>query len=111
MGSLPTKASEYLRLYRDVKIHNEMLESLLPVYEQAKFDEQKDTPVILTLDNAVANDKKVYPPLLLYTLIITIFSTGLFAFVLIVKEIASKVEDPKIKFILNNIFRLRKFVE
>ncbi len=111
MASLPTKAIEYFRLYRDVKINNEMLEFLLPVYEQAKFDEQKDTPVILTLDNAVANDKKVYPPLLLYTLIIVIFSTGLFAFALIVREIASKVEDPKIKFILNNIFRLRKFVE
>ncbi|MBK8663776.1 MAG: hypothetical protein IPN18_19040 [Ignavibacteriales bacterium] len=63
MGSLPTKAIEYFRLYRDVKINNEMLGFLLPVYEQAKFDEQKDTPVILTLDNAVANDKKVYPPL------------------------------------------------
>lgn len=111
MGSLPTKAIEYFRLYRDVKINNEMLEFLLPVYEQAKFDEQKDTPVILTLDNAVANDKKVYPPRLLYTLLMVIFFTGLFAFILIVRELASKVEDPKIKFILNNIFRLRKFVE
>lgn len=111
LGSLPTKAIEYFRLYRDVKINNEMLEFLLPMYEQAKFDEQKDTPVILTLDNAVPNDKKVYPPRMLYTLLIVFFSTGLFAFALIIRELASKVEDPKIKYILKNAIRIGKTVE
>lgn len=108
IASLPTKAIEYYRLYRDVKINNEMVEFLLPLYEQAKFDEQKDTPIILSIDKAVPSDKKVYPPRLIYTIIISFFSVGLVSLILVMAEVSKKTEDPKVRFLLRNIFSLRR---
>lgn len=108
MGSLPTKAIEYFRLYRDVKINAEMIEFLLPVYEQAKFDEQKDIPVILTIDKAVPSDKKVYPPRMVYAILISLFATGIVAFGLVMKEVAGSVTDPKVRFVLRNILAIRR---
>ncbi|MBK7866129.1 MAG: hypothetical protein IPJ75_03550 [Ignavibacteriales bacterium] len=60
-----------------------MLEFLLPVYEQAKFDEQKDIPVILSIDKAVPSDKKVYPPRMVYAILISLFATGMVALLLL----------------------------
>ncbi len=108
MGSLPTKAIEYFRHYRDVKINTEMLEFLLPMYEQAKFDEQKDIPVILSIDKAVASDKKVYPPRMIYAILISLFATGIVAFALVMKEVSANVTDPKVRFVLRNIFSVRR---
>ncbi|MBK7265903.1 MAG: hypothetical protein IPI12_06105 [Ignavibacteriales bacterium] len=108
IGALPTKAIEYYRLYRDVKINSEMLQFLLPLYEQAKFDEQKEIPVILSLDRATPNDKKVYPPRTMYTLLIAAFSVGLVAFGLIFQELVKNSSDPKIRYILRNIFSFKE---
>lgn len=111
MGALPTKAIEYYRLYRDVKINSEMLQFLLPLYEQAKFDEQKEIPVILSLDRATPNDKKVYPPRTMYTLLIAAFSVGLVAFGLIFQELVKNSKDPKIRYIIRNIFSFKEKTE
>lgn len=108
MGSLPSKAIEYFRLYRDVKINTEMLEFLLPVYEQAKFDEQKEIPVILSIDKAVPSDKKVYPPRMIYAIFISLFATGMVAFALVMKEVSGNVTDPKVRFVLRNLFSIRR---
>jgi hypothetical protein len=85
-----------------------MVEFLLPLYEQAKFDEQKDTPIILSIDKAVPSDKKVYPPRLIYTIIISFFSVGLVSLILVMAEVSKKTEDPKVRFLLRNIFSLRR---
>lgn len=108
MGSLPTKAIQYFRLYRDVKINSEMLEFLLPLYEQAKFDEQKETPIILTIDKAIPSDKKVYPPRTVFALLISIFSAGFVSVVIVLKEVAGNVGDPKIRFLMRNAFAIRR---
>ncbi|HQF41978.1 MAG TPA: Wzz/FepE/Etk N-terminal domain-containing protein, partial [Ignavibacteriaceae bacterium] len=51
--SLPDKGVKYLRYLRDVKIYTTMLEYIIPLYEQAKFDEQKQIPIIQIIDYAV----------------------------------------------------------
>ena len=53
---MPQNALEYLRHYRDVKIYMAIQEFLVPLYEQSKFEE-----------------KKVYPPRVLFSVGITIF--------------------------------------
>jgi uncharacterized protein involved in exopolysaccharide biosynthesis len=58
---VPEIGAEYIRRYRDFEIQNRMLEFLVPLYEQAKIDEQKDTPVVLVLDNAVPPERKAQP--------------------------------------------------
>jgi tyrosine-protein kinase Etk/Wzc len=50
-----------IRLYRNVAIQQKILEFVLPLYEQAKVDEQKEVPVLLVLDKAVVPEKRVKP--------------------------------------------------
>jgi tyrosine-protein kinase Etk/Wzc len=59
--SFPNIGVRSVRLYRDVIIHQKILEFLIPVLQQAKVDEQKDVPVLLVLDRAIVPEKKFRP--------------------------------------------------
>jgi tyrosine-protein kinase Etk/Wzc len=61
LETFPEIGIESIRLYRDVVIQQKILEILLPLYEQAKVDEQKDVPVLLVLDRAVVAENKTVP--------------------------------------------------
>ena len=61
VSTFPTVGMESLRLYRAVAIQQKILEYLVPMYEQAKVDEQKDVPVLLVLDKAIAPERKIRP--------------------------------------------------
>jgi tyrosine-protein kinase Etk/Wzc len=61
LDKVPELTMDYIRLYRDLEIQNKILEFALPLYEQAKVDEQKDIPAVLVLDNAVPAEKKDTP--------------------------------------------------
>ncbi len=58
---VPEIGAEYIRRFRDFEVQNRMMEFLVPLYEQAKIDEQKDTPVVLELDKAVPPERKSKP--------------------------------------------------
>jgi uncharacterized protein involved in exopolysaccharide biosynthesis len=59
--NIPDLGMSYIRLYRDFEIQNRMLQFIIPLYEQAKIDEQKDVPVVLVLDQAVPPERKDSP--------------------------------------------------
>ena len=61
VAKIPEAGLEAVRLYRDVAIQQKIVEFLVPMYEQARIDEQKDVPVILVLDKAVPPEKKARP--------------------------------------------------
>ena len=61
----------YLRLQRDVEIHSKILVFLLPVYEQAKIEENRDTPTILILDKPYVADRKKKPKRLTMVVVLT----------------------------------------
>lgn len=61
LDKVPELTMDYFRLYRDLEIQNKILEFALPLYEQAKVDEQKEIPAVLVLDNAVPAEKKDTP--------------------------------------------------
>ena len=65
-NSLPKKVKQYLRYYRDVEIYNSILEFIVPLYEQAKFEEQKNIPVFQVIDYGSFPEKKAYPPRTLF---------------------------------------------
>ena len=44
LSTFPGVGIESLRLYRDLAIQQKIIEFLVPLYEQAKVDEQKDVP-------------------------------------------------------------------
>ncbi len=65
LAAVPQEGLETFRLYRNVMTQEKILEFLVPMYEQAKINEQKDVPVLLLLDKAVKPEKKVRPQRLL----------------------------------------------
>ncbi len=52
---------ESLRLYREMAIQQKIMEFIIPLYEQAKFDEHKDVPVAYVLDKAVPGERPDRP--------------------------------------------------
>lgn len=60
-NKIPKMSIEYLRLYRDIEIQTKLMEFILPMYEQAKVEEQKSIPTLLVVDNAVPPQLKYSP--------------------------------------------------
>jgi uncharacterized protein involved in exopolysaccharide biosynthesis len=58
---MPDIAIQYLRAYSKVKIQQEILEIVMPMYEQAKVEEQKSIPTVLVIDKAVPPELKESP--------------------------------------------------
>lgn len=58
---MPNIAIQYLRTYRDVQIQQSILEIVMPMYEQAKVEEQKSIPTIMVIDRAVPPQIKYKP--------------------------------------------------
>lgn len=74
LSTIPQTALEAYRKYRDVAILQKILEVLVPLYEQAKINENKDVPVLLVLDRAVPAERKARPQRLLIVLSISFIS-------------------------------------
>lgn len=71
LKGVPAKIINYIRLQRNVEIQNKLLTFLIPIYEQAKIEEKKDTPVVLILDKPYIPEKKAKPKRIIVTFIIT----------------------------------------
>jgi uncharacterized protein involved in exopolysaccharide biosynthesis len=114
--NMPDISIKYLRYYREVEIQQSILEVILPLYEQAKVEEQKSIPTIMILDKAVPPQLKYSPKRA--TIIIGI--TFLFAFILIpfvfvgeklvrMSEFSNPMQDKGARFFLrlNKIYRMK----
>ena len=94
LKNLPELTLNYYRYFRDVEVNNAILEYVIPLYEQAKLEEQKDIPVLRVIDYAVPPAKKSYPPRLIFTLLITsVMITLLIIYFLIAANIKHKNYD------------------
>ncbi len=58
---MPNIAINYLRIFREVEIQQAILEFVMPMYEQAKVEEQKSVPTVMVIDNAVPPQLKDSP--------------------------------------------------
>jgi tyrosine-protein kinase Etk/Wzc len=70
----PELGVQYFRLFREVELQGKILEMVLPLYEQAKIEEQRDTPSMLILDNATPPEKASKPRRFLITGIVFVAS-------------------------------------
>lgn len=104
---VPEIGAEYVRRFRDFEVQNRMMEFLLPLYEQAKIDEQKDTPVVLELDKAVAPERKSKPRRSLIVLTFMAIALMFGTTWIFVQEIYEREKDtnPKISAIAEEIKR------
>jgi len=104
--NLPDVGLKYLRYKRDLEIQTKLMEFLLPVYEQAKIEEQKDIPVVLVLDKAVPPQKKTGPKVSIIAAVTLLLSTFIsIVFVLFKNSIQEmKREEEKYKKLEKGIF-------
>ena len=58
---MPSRAMQYIDLYREIEIQSKLMEIIYPLYEQAKLEEARETPTVLVLDHAVPPQKKARP--------------------------------------------------
>ncbi len=82
-NGIPDLMIQYLRLYRNVEIQSKILEVMLPMYEQARVEENKSVPTLLFVDPAVPPQIK-YGPKKAYIIsactFIVLFFSIIFAF-------------------------------
>jgi tyrosine-protein kinase Etk/Wzc len=58
---MPNIGLQYSRLLREVKVRNKLNEMLIPLYEQAKIQEEKTIPVLRVIDYAIPPTYKFKP--------------------------------------------------
>jgi len=107
LNSLPEKALDYYRYYRDVEILNEMLKFIVPLYEQSKFDEQKMVPILQVIDYAVPPEKRVFPKRTVTAGVIASIITLLAISYIIFRELLTTATNPKIIFIRKEFFNFK----
>ncbi len=57
----PQAGIEYLRLFRELEVHQKVLEVMMPMYEQSKIFEYKDAAMLYVLDEGRVPEKKYKP--------------------------------------------------
>jgi capsule polysaccharide export protein KpsE/RkpR len=61
LADIPEVGYGYAKAMREVLIHQKIIEFARPLLEQAIFEEQKVTPAVQVLDQALVPEKKEYP--------------------------------------------------
>lgn len=86
LENLPNKGLTYYRLFRDIKIQQKIVEILLPLYQNAKMEEQKKTANLQLLDAPFIPQYKSKPKRLTYMIVITFILFALEILFFAVKE-------------------------
>jgi tyrosine-protein kinase Etk/Wzc len=95
-GRVTESGMEYLRRLRDLKYHETVFELLAKELEIAKLDEAREGAIVQVVDAAVPPDKKSFPPRLLIVIAVTILSSCVAVFwILLMKGWARAFELPE----------------
>lgn len=87
----PELGAEYLRRYRDVEIQYKILQFIAPLYEQAKVEENRNTPSVVVLDHASVPELKAKPKTTLYALMAFVVSSMIGLFVIFLLDARDRV--------------------
>lgn len=71
LGNSPQIAMSYLRLQRNLEIQTKIVTFMLPLFEQAKIEEKRETPTVLVLDKPYIAERKTKPKRLTMVVILT----------------------------------------
>lgn len=100
LGNSPQIALSFLRLQREVEIQTKILTYLLPIYEQAKIEEKKETPTILMLDKPYIAERKTKPKratmVLVWTFLGFFCTLGFFVAYVRFKDLRIKLNEKNI---------------
>jgi tyrosine-protein kinase Etk/Wzc len=87
---VPDITLNYFRNFRNIEMQTKLMEFILPMYEQAKVEEQKSVPTVIMIDKAVAPQLKYTPKRGLIILGLT--SLGFFFLILVSLRAESAAE-------------------
>lgn len=93
---IPERGLEYLRLMREVEIQSKIQETLLPLFEQAKIEENRDTPTVIILDQPSVSYRPVKPKRMIIVLVVFIVSIFVSIFVVFIIEFFKKIRNETI---------------
>jgi uncharacterized protein involved in exopolysaccharide biosynthesis len=85
-GKIPQAGLEYLRRTRDLRYHEALFEMLAKQYEAARIDEAKAPPLVQVIDEAIAPDKRSWPPRTLLVLLAALTSGILLSCAVLIKD-------------------------
>jgi capsule polysaccharide export protein KpsE/RkpR len=105
LNKLPENAINYFRLYGNVQIYTKILEFELPLYEQAKFQEQKDVPILQVIDPAIPPAKRSFPKRTIMAFLITIVLMLILLVFILLKENKNLAGSNEYLYIKNNLFK------
>jgi len=108
LRDLPKQAKDYVRLYREVEVYNAMLEFVIPLYEQTRFEEVKSIPVLQIIDYPSLPEKKSFPPRTIFTLIITFIIVFTTSQIIFFRDYLNKTENEKLKLIRAELFNFKR---
>jgi len=74
LQTLPDLGVEYFRLYRDFAVQQKIYEFIVPLYEQAKYEEKREAPHAVVLDAAQVPEEPARPKKRLIVLIVAFLS-------------------------------------
>lgn len=103
ISNIPSKMLSYYRLYRNVKIQNEVMNYLVPLLEQAKFEEQKELPIMQVIDYPIEAERKSYPPRTLFAGISAISITSIIMILMFLFQLLKNSNDEKLILIKRNL--------
>jgi tyrosine-protein kinase Etk/Wzc len=93
----PEILMSYLRLVRNVEIQTKLLTYILPIFEQAKIEEKRDTPSVIVLDQPYIPEVKTKPKRIISILIGMILALFFTYFAILIYE-----------YFIKNLFRKLK---
>ncbi|MGD0037050.1 MAG: hypothetical protein ABSC53_07135, partial [Bacteroidota bacterium] len=105
-NKIPDLGSEYIRKFREVEIQYKILQLITPLYEQAKVEENRQTPSVLILDKAFPAEKKSKPKVSIYLLLsffISIALAILLVFLYVWMQRLYALDSDRFDTIFNNV--------
>lgn len=94
LGNSPQVVMSFLRLQREVEIQSKIVSFLLPLYEQAKIEEKRETPTIMVLDKPYIAERKSKPRRLTMVIIWTFAAFALGNSLFIIRYKWKKFKAP-----------------
>jgi uncharacterized protein involved in exopolysaccharide biosynthesis len=86
---------KYLRIYREAEVQAKIMELVLPLYEQAKIEEQRDTPSVLVLDTATPAFKASKPKRLFIMLAVVLLAPFLAYLIAVTRDSMKRAREVR----------------
>lgn len=117
LQTLPDLGMEYFRLYRDFAVQQKIYEFIVPLYEQAKYEEMREAPHAVVLDVAQVPEEPARPKKRLIVLVLAfvslVSSVGVALFVEGMRNLKSSrpEEYQRLQDTWSEVRRLRPFAK